>query len=73
MGLTVTEIVTLTPGTLPKTSSGKLQRAKARQQYLNESIGKEGARTMGANAGRVTLARHVARSLWSRAKAAVRN
>ncbi len=73
MGLTVAEIVALTPGTLPKTSSGKLQRAKARQQYLNDSIGKEGARTMGANAGRVTLARHVARSLWSRAKAAVRN
>ncbi|MFT6143921.1 MAG: acyl-CoA synthetase (AMP-forming)/AMP-acid ligase II [Myxococcota bacterium] len=73
MGLTVAEIVALVPGTLPKTSSGKLQRAKARQQYLNNSLGKEGARTVGANAGRVTLARHVARSLWSRAKAAVRN
>ena len=25
-------------GTLPKTSSGKLQRAKCRQQYLDEEL-----------------------------------
>ena len=73
MGLTVQDVVCLVPGTLPKTSSGKLQRRKARQQYLGGTLGKEGSRTVGANAGRVTLARHVARSLWSRAKAAVRN
>jgi fatty-acyl-CoA synthase len=26
------------PGTLPKTSSGKLQRAKCREQYLAEEL-----------------------------------
>jgi fatty-acyl-CoA synthase len=26
------------PGTLPKTSSGKLQRAKCRGQYLDEQL-----------------------------------
>ena len=26
------------PSTLPKTSSGKLQRAKCRDQYLNEEL-----------------------------------
>ena len=28
----------VTPGTLPKTSSGKLQRAKCRDEYLNEEL-----------------------------------
>ena len=26
------------PGSLPKTSSGKLQRAKCRESYLNEEL-----------------------------------
>lgn len=72
MGLTVAEVLPLTPGTLPKTSSGKLQRRKARQQYLGGTLGSQGSRTVGTGASRVTLARHVARSLWSRAKSAVR-
>jgi fatty-acyl-CoA synthase len=59
----------LPPGSLPKTSSGKLQRRKARQQYLNGELGRDGSRLAGASADRITLARHVARSLWSRAKA----
>jgi acyl-CoA synthetase (AMP-forming)/AMP-acid ligase II len=33
MGLTLDDVVALAPGTLPKTSSGKLQRAKTRELY----------------------------------------
>jgi fatty-acyl-CoA synthase len=33
MGLTVDDVVPLAPGVLPKTSSGKLQRAKTRELY----------------------------------------
>jgi fatty-acyl-CoA synthase len=71
LGLTVADVAVLPIGGLPKTSSGKLQRRKTRQQYLAGELGTEGSRTFGAAASRVTLARHVARSLWSRAKAAV--
>jgi fatty-acyl-CoA synthase len=72
LGLAVTEVVCLQPGTLPKTSSGKLQRNKTRAQYLQGRIGSEGVRTAGATGDRVTLAKHVAASVWSRAKAALR-
>ena len=33
MGLTLDDVVALPPGALPKTSSGKLQRAKTRELY----------------------------------------
>jgi fatty-acyl-CoA synthase len=72
LSLSVAEVVCLTPGTLPKTSSGKLQRAKTRQQYLRGGVGVEGVRTAGATADKITLARHMAASVWSRAKAALR-
>lgn len=72
LSLTLSEVICLAPGTLPKTSSGKLQRAKTRAQYLRGTVGREGVRTAGATADRVTLARHVAASVWSRAKAALR-
>jgi fatty-acyl-CoA synthase len=71
LAVTVADVVCLGAGELPKTSSGKLQRRKTRQQYLEAGLGAEGSRTFGAAASRVTLARHVAKSLWSRAKAAV--
>lgn len=71
MSLTISEVVCLEPGSLPKTSSGKLQRRKTRQQFMNGSLGTEGSRAMGSNADKVTLAKHVAKSLWSRAKARV--
>ena len=63
------DVVVLKPGSLPKTSSGKLQRRKARSGYLSGSLGETGSRQAGARAARVTLAKHVARSVWSRAKA----
>ena len=33
IGLTLDDVVALPPGALPKTSSGKLQRAKTRELY----------------------------------------
>jgi fatty-acyl-CoA synthase len=72
LSLSTREVLCLAAGTLPKTSSGKLQRRKTRDQYLKGELGGEGARTFGSSADRLTLARHVARSMWSRAKAALR-
>lgn len=38
VGLPVREVVLVAPGTLPKTSSGKLQRALCKQQYLDAQL-----------------------------------
>ena len=37
-GLPPRDVMLVTPSTLPKTSSGKLQRAKCRQAYLDEEL-----------------------------------
>ena len=37
-GIPPRDVVLVQPGTLPKTSSGKLQRAKCREQYLDETL-----------------------------------
>jgi fatty-acyl-CoA synthase len=71
LSLSTREVVCVKPGTLPKTSSGKLQRRKTRDQYLKGELGGD-VRSFGANGDRVTLAKHVASSLWTRAKAALR-
>jgi fatty-acyl-CoA synthase len=60
--------VCLAPGTIPKTSSGKLQRAKARRQYLEGKLGREGSRTSGSVLARLHLGLQMVRSGWSRAK-----
>jgi fatty-acyl-CoA synthase len=65
-GLNPTNVRLLEPGTLPKTTSGKLQRRKCRQQFLDGVLGVEGVRTMGNRGQAVVLARHVARSMVSR-------
>lgn len=65
------DVVLLPAGALPKTTSGKLQRHKARAQYLDGSLGVEGVRTMGERGARMTLARHVAQSAISRVRHAV--
>lgn len=72
VGLTVSEVVFLQSGELPKTSSGKLQRSRTREQFLNEELGRDGARTLGARAPSQVLAKHLASSAISRAKHAVR-
>ena len=73
LGVTVSEVVCLPPGALPKTSSGKLQRRKTREQYLAGTLGSEGSRTADSTADKVTLARHMARGIWTRAKVTVTN
>jgi long-subunit acyl-CoA synthetase (AMP-forming) len=62
------DVVLAPVGSLPKTSSGKLQRAKTRQQYLDGTLGKEGVRTLGSNGEKLVIARHVALSLFGRAQ-----
>ena len=37
-GLPPRDVMLVQPGSLPKTSSGKLQRAKCREQYLEEDL-----------------------------------
>jgi fatty-acyl-CoA synthase len=37
-GVPPRDVLLVQPGTLPKTSSGKLQRAKCREQYLGETL-----------------------------------
>ncbi len=67
IGITLGDVVCLGPGMLPKTSSGKLQRRKARQLYLTDGLGRQGSRAPGST-GKLTLARHVAKSLFTRAR-----
>ena len=71
LALPVADVVVLPAGALPKTSSGKLQRRKTRSQYLAGELGRDGTRTMGTSGDKLTVARHVAASMWTRAKAAV--
>jgi fatty-acyl-CoA synthase len=60
--LTCKEIVVLAPGTLPKTSSGKLQRQRARRMFLSRTLRGGGVRVFGPEASRAQLARHFMRS-----------
>ncbi|MGC6494114.1 MAG: fatty acyl-AMP ligase [Myxococcota bacterium] len=71
IGLPPADVICLPPGSLPKTSSGKLQRRKTRSQYLAGRLGVEGTRTMGAEGSTLTVAKHVAASLWTRAKSSI--
>ena len=66
--LQATEVVIAPLGSLPKTSSGKLQRSKTRQQFIDGTVGKEGNRSLGSNAEKLVLARHVALSLLGRTR-----
>jgi fatty-acyl-CoA synthase len=68
MGLTLDDVVALPPGALPKTSSGKLQRAKTRELYeTGELMGRVPAR----DPSRVELAKQAALSQLSYFKLAV--
>jgi len=66
--LSVSDVALVAPGALPKTSSGKLQRRKTRDQYLSGRLGKEGVRTLGAMGSRFLVAKHIAFSLVGRAR-----
>lgn len=69
--VTVTQVVCVSAGVLPKTSSGKLQRRKTRDLFMRGRLGVEGSRDPSSTAGTVTLAKHMAKSMWTRAKTAV--
>jgi hypothetical protein len=66
MALAVHEARLLGAGELPKTTSGKVQRRKTREQYLDGSLGTEGIRTLGSSAEKIELVKHVAVSFVSR-------
>ena len=59
-------------GVLPKTTSGKLQRRKTREMYLDRTLGVEGVRTLGDKGTAIKVAKHVARSMMSRVRHGVR-
>ncbi len=66
--LSPADVVLVGRGQLPKTSSGKLQRRKTREQYMDATLGTEGVRTLGAQSDRITLAKHLARSAMSQVR-----
>lgn len=66
--VSVHDVAVLEPATLPKTSSGKLQRRQTRQLYMNGTLGRQGSRRMGSSGDKVTVAKHVVRSVWTRVK-----
>ena len=68
MGLSVSRVELLGPGEMPKTSSGKLQRRKTREQLLAGTLGTEGVRSLGSTAERLSLARHLAQSFIGRVR-----
>jgi fatty-acyl-CoA synthase len=59
LGLKVSEVALLGRGCLPRTSSGKLQRNKTRELYLNEKL-----ETAARNEGKFVLLWHLAGSQW---------
>ncbi len=68
MGLTLDDVLALPPGALPKTSSGKLQRARTRELYeIGELMGRSAAR----DANPMDLAKQTAASQLSYLKLAV--
>jgi fatty-acyl-CoA synthase len=66
MALAVGDVTLVGIGELPKTTSGKLQRAKTREQYLAGTLGTEGVRSLSTSAQKIQLARHFAAGLVSR-------
>ncbi|HRI72246.1 MAG TPA: fatty acyl-AMP ligase [Polyangium sp.] len=64
LSLRVDEVLTLPPGSLPKTSSGKLQRAKTAEFYRVGMLGQT-----NANFGKLGVIKHLAASQWGFVKA----
>ena len=64
--LSVSDVALVSPGALPKTSSGKLQRRKTRDLYLAGRLGAASARD--ASGGRLLVAKHLALSFVGRAR-----
>ncbi|MBK7825446.1 fatty acyl-AMP ligase [Nannocystis sp.] len=66
LALRVDEVVLLPPGSLPKTSSGKLQRSKGAEMFARGELG-DGV----GPASKLGLLRHLAASRWGFIKAAL--
>ena len=66
MALAIGDVTLVGVGELPKTTSGKLQRAKTKEQYLGGTLGTEGVRSLSTSAQKLQLARHFAASVVSR-------
>ncbi len=66
MGLMVDEVLVLPPGSLPKTSSGKLQRRKAAELFVSDALA-------GPDKGRWNVVKHLAKSRWSFIKNALKS
>ncbi len=66
LALRVDEIVMLPPGSLPKTSSGKLQRSKASEMFRSATLGK------GGQGGSLGLLKQLASSRWNYIKSSLR-
>jgi len=67
MGLTLDDVVALVPGALPKTSSGKLQRAKTRELYEQGELTKR----TGRDASKLDVVKQAAMSQLSYFRLAV--
>lgn len=61
LGLNAWQVVLIPPGTVPKTSSGKLQRRRTKQQFEDGTLGQEGPTTEKLDA-KVAVAKQMARS-----------
>lgn len=66
LGVRASSVELLPPGALPKTSSGKLQRAKTKRMFEEGTLGKEGVRTLGSRAAKVAVAKHLTSSAVAR-------
>ena len=64
-GVVPDDIVVLRPNTLPKTSSGKVQRRATRELYQRGVLG-QGSTRVSASGNRIELVEHFARSIWFR-------
>lgn len=65
LGLRTDTVKLIAAGALPKTSSGKLQRAKTKRMFEAGTLGTE-VRTTGSPAAKLMLARHLAYSAFAR-------
>ncbi len=66
LALRVDEVVLLPPGSLPKTSSGKLQRSKGAEMFARGELGKA-----AGPASKLGLLKHLAASRWGFIKASL--
>ncbi len=70
IGLNTWQVVLIPPGTVPKTSSGKLQRRRTKQQFEDGTLGIEAPTTESLDA-KVAVAKQMARSYVTLAKSEV--